>query len=180
MDRYAGGEDAAFAEVYDAVAPRLMGYLRRKVRDPQRAEDLAQQTFMQMHRARGTFIAGSAVLPWAFAIARRLVIDEVRRSRRSVVDQTNDDCEELSAPLGSTGDRVAEARETARALQLELVKLPETQRAAFELLRIDGLSHVEAAAVIGTTVSAVKLRAHRAYEALRRAVERLSEEADEA
>jgi RNA polymerase sigma-70 factor (ECF subfamily) len=52
-------------------------------------------------------------------------------------------------------------------VERELSRLPETQRVAFELLRVDGLSHDEAAEALGTTVNAVKLRAFRAYSAIR-------------
>ena len=55
----------------------------------------------------------------------------------------------------------------ARATPAELARIPSSQRVAFELLRVDGLSHDEAAQVLGTTVNAVKLRAFRAYSALR-------------
>lgn len=82
MERYACGDDAAFEKLYDAVAPRLFGYLLRQTRDRVRAEDLLQQTLLQMHRARGTFLSGAEVMPWAFAIARRLLIDHLRRDRR--------------------------------------------------------------------------------------------------
>jgi RNA polymerase sigma-70 factor, ECF subfamily len=168
MERYAAGEDAAFADVYDALSPRLFAYLRRQTRDEAFAEDVLQQTFLHIHRARGTFIEGSSVFPWAFAIARRLVIDGARRGRRDLLvgaAELGGD-EDPKSDVG-TADQEVEARELARRLQAELMKLPATQRAAFELLRIDGLSHHEAAEVLGATVSAVKLRAHRAYAALR-------------
>jgi RNA polymerase sigma-70 factor (ECF subfamily) len=168
MDRYAAGEDAAFAEVYDTVAPRVFAYLRRQTRDDARAEDLVQQTLLQMHRARGTFIVDSAVLPWAFAIARRLMIDGLRRDKRDVMRGANEVNEDFEHASGEApADQNLQARQTAERLQRELSRLPDTQRAAFELMRLDGLSHIEAAAVLGSTVSAVKLRAHRAYVALR-------------
>src|SRR5215813_8272158 len=81
MERYARGDEAAFAELYDAIAPRLLGFLRKATRDAFAAEDLMQQTLLQMHRARGSFIPGAPVLPWAFAIARRLMTDHARRRR---------------------------------------------------------------------------------------------------
>ena len=62
---------------------------------------------------------------------------------------------------------IAETRQLARRLDQELSKLPDGQRVAFELVRIDGLSMADAAEVVGTSVNAIKLRAHRAYEALR-------------
>jgi RNA polymerase sigma-70 factor (ECF subfamily) len=168
MERYAAGNDAAFAEVYDALSPRLLAYLRRQTRDEAFAEDVVQQTFLHMHRARGTFIRGSSVFPWAFAIARRLIIDGARRGRRDLLAGAAEiDGDEDAKAEGGTADQEVEARELARRLQTELSKLPASQRAAFELLRIEGLSHHEAAEVLGATVSAVKLRAHRAYVALR-------------
>ncbi len=169
MDRYSAGDDAAFADVYDFLAPRLFSCLTRKTRDRVRAEDLLQRTFMHIHRSRGTFIPGSDVLRWAYAISRRLTIDELRSLSRDPVDHAApeyDTCHSMGLPDGEVV-----ARETAARLQSAMVALPEKQREAFELLRLDGLCHEQAAAVLGTTVSAVKLRAHRAYEALRKALE---------
>ena len=68
---------------------------------------------------------------------------------------------------GPMADDVAQARELATRIDRVLAKLPQSQRAAFELIKNEGLSVAEAAQVLGTTVAAVKLRAHRAYEALR-------------
>jgi RNA polymerase sigma-70 factor, ECF subfamily len=171
MERYAAGHDAAFEALYDSLAGRLHAYLRRHVPDPHGCDDLLQETFLRMHRARGTFIAGAAVLPWAFAIARRLVLDQVRRDRRAPAAVGDVEPEPVSA-VGATErpDQVVEAREAARRLERALARLPESQRTAFELLKLDGLSLAEAAEVLGVTVTAVKLRAHRAYESIRAAL----------
>jgi RNA polymerase sigma-70 factor, ECF subfamily len=168
MDRYARGEDAAFEEVYDKLAPRLYGFLLRHTRDRAKAEDIVQQTMLQIHRARGRFIPGAQVMPWAFAIARRLLIDQHRRGGREVLASSDDEsAEELLASLDAGADELAIAKEVAARLDDELQRLPEKQRVAFELIKQDGLSVAEAAQVLGTTAAAVKLRAHRAYEALR-------------
>jgi RNA polymerase sigma-70 factor (ECF subfamily) len=171
MDRYARGEDAAFGELYDLLAPRLLGYLTRQTRDVGRAEDLVQQTLLRIHRARGRFLAGGAVLPWAMAIARRLLIDDLRhrrgdRASRSLEDEPN---LEPADPAPTAVDLVVASQLLAR-VRRELANLPDSQREAFELIKEDGLSLAEAAAVLGTTVTAVKLRAHRAYLALREAL----------
>lgn len=175
MERYARGEDRAFSELYDALGPRLRRYLLRASRDPDRADDLLQQTMLQIHRARGRFIVGAEVLPWAFAIARRLLIDSVRRrqSERSNISL------ETGGPAASRVDAAADQRDAdelidlerlARAVEAELERLPESHRAAFELIKYEGLSIREAAEVLGATPNAVKLRAHRAYAALRAAL----------
>jgi RNA polymerase sigma-70 factor, ECF subfamily len=170
MDRYARGEDGAFGEVYDTLAPRLYGFLLRYTRDHAKAEDVVQQTMLQIHRARGRFLPGAEVTPWAFAIARRLLIDQHRRGGREILAATDDAVGELLVSLDAGADDVAIAKEVAERLGQELERLPENQRAAFELIKQEGLSVAEAAQVLGTTVAAVKLRAHRAYEALRAAL----------
>ena len=167
MDRYAAGDDAAFAELYDLLAPRLYGYLLRQTRDPARAEDLVQQTMLHIHRARGRFIRGAEVTPWAFAIGRRLMIDAIRRGKREVLAGDREEPSQEAPATEDAADDLVQAQETANRIQRELARLPETQRVAFELVKQEGLSLAEAAQVLGTTVAAVKLRAHRAYEALR-------------
>jgi RNA polymerase sigma-70 factor (ECF subfamily) len=168
MERYAAGDSAAFAQVYDALAPRLFGYLLRQTRDRARAEDLLQQTMLHIHRARDRFIPGAEVRPWAFAIARRLLVDEVRRGRRVVLSDDGDP--ELGVSEHPQADEVVQAGELAHRIQTILNGLPTSQRAAFELIKQEGLTVAEAAQILGTTVAAVKLRAHRAYEALRAAL----------
>lgn len=167
MDRYADGDDSAFAELYDHLAPRLYGYFLRQTRDGARADDLTQQTLLKIHRARGQFLRGAAVTPWAFAIGRRLLVDSLRRGRREVSVQDDDGALDAAVAQDATADDLVQAQETARVIQRELGKLPENQRVAFELVKQEGLSFAEAAEVLGTTVAAVKLRAHRAYESLR-------------
>jgi RNA polymerase sigma-70 factor, ECF subfamily len=171
MERYAAGDDAAFAELYDALAPRLHQYLTRQTRDSSRAEDLLQQTLLHIHRARGRFVAGADVFPWAFAIARRLFIDGIRRGKYEVVaDTAGGDCFYESAGTAPPADDLLHTKRVAQAVARELAKIPEPHRVAFELVKTEGLSMREAAAVLGTTVTAVKLRAHRAYVALRAAL----------
>jgi RNA polymerase sigma-70 factor, ECF subfamily len=177
MDRYARGDDTAFEEVYDGLAPRLQSFLLRYTHDRARAEDVVQQTMLQIHRARGRFTLGGQVVPWAFAIARRLLIDQHRRGGREVLAPTGDDSlTQLLAAVDARADDVAIAKEVAAKLAAELARLPENQRVAFELIKQDGLSVAEAAQVLGTTVAAVKLRAHRAYEAMRAVLAELRDE----
>ena len=168
MDRYAAGDDAAFGEVYDKLAPKLFGFLLKHTRDRARAEDIVQQTMLRIHKARGRFIPGAEVMPWAFAIARRLLVDAHRRGGRELLATSDDDDKsDVLVALDAAADELAIAKETAAKIDAELRRLPENQRVAFELIKQEGMSVAEAAQVLGTTVAAVKLRAHRAYESLR-------------
>jgi RNA polymerase sigma-70 factor (ECF subfamily) len=173
MDRYAAGESDAFAILYDLLAPRLYGFLMRQTRNPSRAEDLVQQTMLHIHCARGRFIRGAPVMPWAFAIARRLLIDETRKSRLDGA-RTSDPEGYRAFENAVAGDVPADdqvqSSQVAKMIRRELDRLPEQQRVAFELVKHEGLTHAEAAEILGTTVTAIKLRAHRTYEALRAAL----------
>ena len=171
MDRYARGNDAAFGEIYDGLAHRLYGYLVRQCRNAGLAEELVQQTFLQMHRARGQFVRGAPVLPWAFSISRRLLVDQIRKSRREVLSATPEEPSPDSTQSNEpSAEALLHASEIAERVQAVLVTLPDTQREAFELLKIEELSVAEAADIVGATSAAVKLRAHRAYEAIRAAL----------
>jgi RNA polymerase sigma-70 factor, ECF subfamily len=175
MERYSKGDEAAFAELYDAIAPRLLGFLRKATRDAFAAEDLMQQTLLHVHRARGSFIPGAAVIPWVFAIARRLMTDRARRrgvERRLFVDTPADDDRMTYEPTAAPAraDDLLHARRLEWRVQQRIDELPELQRTAYRLLQQEGLSLKNAAEVLGTSVTAVKLRAHRAYVTLRAVV----------
>jgi RNA polymerase sigma-70 factor, ECF subfamily len=170
MDQYARGDGSAFDAVYEEVAPRLERYLRGHMRDQAAVEDVIQQTFLQMHGARGTFIAGAEVMPWALAIARRLMIDFGRRIRREEPRDLDRDDLSAGATGGTTvasGEEMVRAQEAGARLSAAYAQLSGPQRAAFDLVKTQGLSHAEAASLLRTTVTGIKLRVHRAYVALR-------------
>lgn len=173
MARYCDGEANAFRELYALVAPRLHGYLLKMAKSRALADDLLQQTFLKVHRARGTYIRGADPVPWMYAIAHRTFLDEVRRGKRALVGTPGAEAvPEVPADLagsahGSADEPRADPDQVAAALAA-LASLPDAQREAVVLTKLDGKSVAEAAAIAGTTVGAMKVRAHRGYEALRR------------
>ncbi|AUX23777.1 uncharacterized protein SOCEGT47_043070 [Sorangium cellulosum] len=174
MDRYACGDARAFPELHRALHARLLAYLVRMCGSATLAGDLTQETFLRMHRARSTFASGGAVLPWAYAIARNVYLDHARAQRhRSAERLPSDPGAEPPDTRGADAEAVAMASQTARAVERVLSSLPAAQREAFILLRYEGLSVQDAAAILGATPTAVKLRAFRAYEALRAELEEL-------
>ena len=177
MDRYAAGDDEAFAELYDLLAPRLHNYLRRQTRDAGRAEDLLHETMLQIHRNRGRFIRGAEVTPWAFAIARRFLIDSIRAEERRRRIATGVAAQ--PAPMPPLTDELVESARAALRLEAEIARLPDKQRTAYEMVRKDGLSLREAAQVLGTSINAVKLRIHRTYAKLHSAMSGVTEDDDD-
>jgi RNA polymerase sigma-70 factor (ECF subfamily) len=171
MDRYASGDSQAFVVLHQALYPRLHAYLTRMCGSSANAADLVQETFLRVHRARATFAPGGAVLPWAYAIARNVALDHARAARlRETERLPSDPGPEMVDKSGGDAESAAIAAQAARIVEAVLAGLPPSQRDAFILLRYEGLSVQDAAAVLGATPTAVKLRAFRAYEALRAAL----------
>jgi RNA polymerase sigma-70 factor, ECF subfamily len=180
MDRYACGDEKAFPALHRALYPRLLAFLTRMSGSPVLAGDLTQETFLRMHRARSTFARSGAVLPWAYAIARHVHIDHARAAKhRSAERLPSDPGAELADLQGADAEAVAIAAQTAQAVERVLSRIPAAQREAFILLRYEGLSVQDAAAILGATTTAVKLRAFRAYEALRAEIEELRRRPDQ-
>jgi len=167
MDRYAQGEDAAFSELYDAIAPRLYAFILRKVRNTERAEDLVQQTLLKLHCARSRYVPGSCVSPWAFAILRRLHVDQERRKKLEVLSPDGDNEAEATSALGDPEESVAHRQQLQILIDSVLSQLSPPQQAAFELVHHGQMSHAEAAEALGTTVASIKLRVQRAHRTLR-------------
>jgi RNA polymerase sigma-70 factor (ECF subfamily) len=165
MRRYQEGDESAFDALYRALASRIYGYLFQSTRDRVLADDLLQEVFFNVHRARATYRPGSPVLPWVFAIARHAAASRARSAgRRAKREEAREDLSDL--PAAAPEDPAEDPRiDEIRAV---LEELPAPQREAVMLLKVSGLSVAEAAAATGSTAGAIKLRAHRAYEAIRK------------
>lgn len=171
MDRFAEGDDAAFDELARGLSPRLRAFLLRLCGARELADDLAQETFLRMHRARGSFARGSAVVPWAFAIGRNCFISHARtkktRLSRSALDVTT---LELATGPDTNAEATLAAQQSADIVGRTLAAMPIANREAFVLIRYEGMSVATAAQLVGISEGALKLRAFRAYEMLRAAL----------
>lgn len=167
MERYVDGEAEAFDALYRQVAPKLLGYLLRLTRHRERAEDLVQVTFAKVHRARDSYLRGAPLLPWVLAIARRSFYDERRRAKARHEDLTFEGVLPEPRPQAE-----GVPNDVSAALELALSELPEPYREAIQLTKLTGLSIAQAAQVLGTSETAVKLRVHRGYVQLRSVLER--------
>lgn len=157
------GDQDAYRELLEAVQPMVLGYVRRRIASEPAAEDVAQDVLLTMHRARHTYDPRRPFEPWLFAIARSRLIDHLRRRRRvSAIEVLTETLPEVPAAVatGTAGESAFEILE----------RLPATQREAFAMLKLEGLTTEEAARRAGVSVSALKVRAHRAYKALRKAL----------
>jgi len=161
MERLQQGDSDACRLLLDDIGPAVTRFLRARVAIDE-VEDVYQETFMALFQARHTYEAGRPLEPWLFAIARNVAADHSRRrwSRASWEELTAD------LPERAEGDSPAAAPD----IEWLLTRLPPAQREAFAMLKLDGMTLETAAGRAGVSVGALKVRAHRAYKALRKLI----------
>jgi RNA polymerase sigma-70 factor, ECF subfamily len=166
MRRYANGEDALFERLYAVLAPRLYRFCQRLARARAEGDDYFQETLLRLHRARATYQAQVNPLYWAFAIARSVHLTQLRYRERhpEAVGVAGDATESCALAADDRYDPEAQTRaqDLVQVITRALQKLSEKNRSAYVLLREEGLDVRDAATILGTTVDAVKQRAHRA------------------
>jgi RNA polymerase sigma-70 factor (ECF subfamily) len=166
MRQYQQGSLAAFEALYRELAPRVRGFLRAKVRDDARVTDLLQETFLEIHRSRRTYLPGASVAGWAFGIAQNIVLRNRRVERRHAHEVPVD----YSALEPHAEPRASDFE--LQPLQDALLDLPPDSRDTWWMRNIEGLSFDTIAHRLGIAATAVRLRCSRASRALRAALER--------
>ena len=164
MARFCGGDQEAFAVLYDRYAPQLEVFLRRFVRDRALAEDLLQTTFLSFVRARGRYVSTAGLRAWIYAIAANAGRDALRRRGTRAEEPLDPDT--LAGAVGDSELAMSDPN-VARAVGEALQQLPPEQRESVLLHKLHGLSFPEVAVAVGTTVGAAKVRAHRGYQRLK-------------
>ncbi|MCX2969289.1 MULTISPECIES: RNA polymerase sigma factor [Streptomyces] len=159
------GDEDAFRTVYRAVQPRLLGYVRTLVPEPD-AEDVASEAWFQVARDLQRFHGDAdRFRGWTARIARNRALDHLRaRGRRPAVG--GDESELTGLPdTADTADEALEAIGTGRALEL-ISQLPREQAEAVVLRVVVGLDATYAAEVLGKRAGAVRTAAHRGLRKL--------------
>lgn len=159
MTGYLDGHLDAFDALHAALSGRLRGYLVSLCRDRATADDLLQETFLQMHRSRRTYEPGRPVTPWAFAIARHVYLTHRRRTVRRLrfEDALAAETRRQDAPMDD-----AAALADRDALHRALDALPADQRRAMAMHHV-----LEIASQLGVKVNAAKTRAFRGMRRMR-------------
>ena len=161
MVRYQRADAAAASTLVDRLSPRLYRFFSGQLGSQTDAADMLQDTWLRIHRVRHTYRPGLPLLPWVYAIAHRVRVDSYRK-RRSTSREVGVDV------LPEPSPHVVNAQEEQPGFEHLLASLPESQREVLAMLKVDGLSIEEVARATSSTSGAVKQKAHRAYERLRR------------
>jgi RNA polymerase sigma-70 factor (ECF subfamily) len=172
MAEYQAGSVEAFDRLHDALAPDLKMYLTSLSRDPTRADDLLQETFLQMHRARAAHTPGEPVRPWVFAIAKRVFLMYVRGAARRERHEQHEYLSSTarageSAASSSAASTATDRLHARRRVESVLRQVPADGRRAFLLHHLFGFSFKEIAAKLGIKPGAAKIRSSRAASFMR-------------
>jgi RNA polymerase sigma-70 factor (ECF subfamily) len=158
------GDARAYEGLLRELVPEIRSLVRRRLPDEAAVEDVVQNVLLAIHRSRHTYRPERPFGPWLRAVARNAFLDHVRARGRRAEREVS-----LEAVAEPAAEPVPAFAEVGLSPELEraLAALPPAQREAVELIQLRGLSVAEAAVKAGVSVSAVKVRAHRGYRALR-------------
>ena len=158
------GDEGAFRTLYQRHAHAMFAFCHRFVRDAARAEELAQDVFVKLHGSGARWRPSARFRTWLYRIASNHCLNELRRGEHAArrADPAEPTDPDSLPSFGASPEDQARGAALERAVGRLLARLPEKQRAALVLCRLEGLSYEEVAEIMGTTVPAVKSLIHRA------------------
>jgi RNA polymerase sigma-70 factor (ECF subfamily) len=180
LARLRAGDERAYEELVRAQMGRLLAIVRRIVRDEDEARDVVQETFASAFRALPSFAGDSLLSTWLHRIAVNAALMRLRKRARAKEDSLDDllprfapDGHHVVEPVawGSPHDD-AERDERRRIVRACIDELPETSRTVLVLRDVEELDTAEVARLLGVSDNAVKIRLHRARQALRTLLDR--------
>jgi RNA polymerase sigma-70 factor (ECF subfamily) len=177
MLAFRGGDESAFESLFARWGRPLLRYLEHVVKDVGMAEELVQESFLRVHRARERYAPEARFSTWLYRIATNLAFNEMRRAYRRNPHQS------LDAPVeGSSGaglklegviaapgpgvDDIAAARFEGARVESALARLPDRQRMALWLSAVEGWRYAEIAEAMETSEKSIKALVHRARAGL--------------
>ncbi len=186
MLRVKRGDRAAFAELVEKYKQPLFNFIFRTLRDETETEDVAQNTFLQVWKARARYQRTAKFSTWLFTIARNLCLNEIRRRSRHRADSIEEaHAEHEDLPRQQFEDKTHVAApekmlhgELAAKIEQALAELPENQRTAILLCRQDEMSYEEIADVLDCSLSATKSLIFRGREVLKEKLKRYLQTGD--
>lgn len=152
------GDHAAFARLYDLMAPRVFGLVRRVLRDPAQSEEVTQEVFLEIWQSAGRFDAtrGTAVT-WIMTMTHRRAVDRVRAAQASRVRDSKIGIRDYAPPFDDVAESVEVTLEHER-VQRAMSRLTDLQRQAVTLAYFGGFTHTEVAAMLHIPVGTIKTR----------------------
>ena len=140
MAQYQLGDFDATTALVETVSPQLHRFFLAQLISRTEADDLLQETWLRIHRVRHTYRQGEPVLPWLYAIARRVRVDHYRKTARTIAHrEVVEDLSTIAAPK-------LEDANHSEGLAAMLALLTESEREVIEMLKVMGMSLEETGA----------------------------------
>ncbi|MFJ8431178.1 sigma-70 family RNA polymerase sigma factor [Kitasatospora sp. NPDC094019] len=156
--RAAGGDQQAFARLYDAVAGPVLGVVRRVLRDPQQSEEVTQEVMFELWRTAGRYDPQRGdVMSWALTVAHRRAVDRVR-SAQAATDREQRVAARSHSPAFDEVAEQVEHRLEGEQVRGCLEALTELQRESISLAYYRGYTYPEVADLLGAPLGTVKTR----------------------
>ena len=171
MLRVKEGDDAPFAELLERYRSPVIHFIYRMVQNQHIAEELAQDVFLRVYRARKGYEPNAKFTTWLFRIATHIALNAIRDGRGERGTESLDDQEARASELPDRRRTIEQAMlEDARLAEVRraVQALPAKQRAAVLMHKYQELDYAQIARALGCSESAVKSLLFRAYETLRR------------
>jgi len=164
MLAFRDGDEAAFDQLFHRWGGPLLRYLERMVGDAGTAEELVQEAFFRVHKARLRYEPKARFSTWLYRIGTNLALNELKRPRRKHYHEEEENSTLVS--LGPDSETQVDTQQMGTAVEQALDKLPERQRVALWLSAAEGHSYAEVALILETTEKSVKALVHRGRTAL--------------
>ena len=169
------GDESAFRTIVEKWQDMTYNTALGIVQNAEDAEDIAQEVFVQVYQSIHSFKGESKFSTWLYRITIAKALDHERRKRRkkrfAVVKKFFDGAEEVTIPDFEHPGVSFDKKESSRMLFKAISQLPENQRIAFTLHKVDGLSYLEVSEVMNLTVSSIESLMHRAKNNLKKSLE---------
>ncbi|HEU0052899.1 MAG TPA: sigma-70 family RNA polymerase sigma factor [Longimicrobium sp.] len=178
FQRYTDGDGEGFRLLVERYQPRIQGFLRKRLNDEERVEDLTQDTFLRIHRARDSYDPARKFSTWIHTIANNLLKNEFRnrsRRRETTFSELRPETSSNGAPSrpvefaagGHSPEREAYRRELREAIDTAIERMDEHHRIPFVMREVEDRTYEEIAEEIGIPVGTVKSRLNRARNSFR-------------
>ena len=160
------GEQDAYQRLLEEITPYVRSMAVKCHRDPSDIEDSVQDVLLTVHAIRHTYDPTRPFGPWLVTIANRRITDRLRRQGRSTARETP--LTDVHETFAASEANYHESMSAARALREAIERLPQGQRDAIKLLKLQEMSLKQAATASGMSVAALKVATHRAINNLRK------------
>ena len=162
MSRYQNGEELAFQIFYERFSARIFGFVRSKVRNVEKANDIFQEIFMRLHKSKHLYTKSLPVLPWIFTVTRNVITDELRKTKH----------EKLHVDIEKTQLSEEPKPETVSLdFRPALLNLSENQKVAIEMRYFQDKTFEEIAASLKTSPLNVRQLVSRGIKSLKAILE---------